>query len=56
MVSSVLGRARTATTMQIYRHVDDLARNQALTGLNDLLTAEGRLGVGRGSCGPERRV
>lgn len=34
----ILGHAQYMTTMQIYTHVDDEARNEALTGLNDLLT------------------
>ena len=29
-----------STTMQIYTHVDEEARNQALTGLNDLLSSD----------------
>jgi integrase len=37
----ILGHAQFSTTMQIYTHVDDEARSQALTGLNDLLSREG---------------
>ena len=35
----ILGHAHVSTTMQIYTHVDDEARNDALTGLNDLLSS-----------------
>jgi hypothetical protein len=31
--------AQFTTTMQIYTHVDEEARNVALAGLNDLLTS-----------------
>jgi len=34
----ILGHAQFSTTMQIYTHVDEEARNEALAGLNDLLT------------------
>ena len=34
-----LGHA-PSTTMQIYTHVDEEARNQALTGLNDLVNGD----------------
>ena len=33
-----LGHAHISTTMQIYTHVDEEARNDALTGLNELLS------------------
>jgi integrase len=36
----ILGHAHVSTTMQIYTHVDEEARNQALTGLNDLLSSD----------------
>jgi len=36
----ILGHAQFTTTMQIYTHVDEDARNEALTELNDLLTSE----------------
>jgi len=36
----ILGHAQFTTTMQIYTHVDEDARNEALTVLNDLLTSE----------------
>lgn len=36
----ILGHAQFTTTMQIYTHVDEEARSQALTGLNDLLSDE----------------
>ena len=34
----VLGHAHISTTMQIYTHVDEEARNDALTGLDKLLS------------------
>ncbi len=34
----ILGHAHISTTMQIYTHVDEEARNDALTGLNELLS------------------
>jgi integrase len=34
----ILGHAHISTTMQIYRHVDEEARNHALTGLDKLLS------------------
>jgi integrase len=34
----ILGHAHVSTTMQIYTHVDDEARNDALTGLDKLLS------------------
>jgi hypothetical protein len=34
----ILGHAQFPTTMQIYTHVDEEARNEALAGLNNLLT------------------
>jgi hypothetical protein len=34
----ILGHAQFLTTMQVYTHVDEQARDEALTGLNDLLT------------------
>jgi site-specific recombinase XerD len=34
----ILGHAQFSTTMQIYTHVDEEARNEALAGLNNLLT------------------
>jgi integrase len=34
----ILGHAHISTTMQIYTHVDEEARNDALTGLDKLLT------------------
>jgi integrase len=37
----ILGHAQYATTMQIYTHVDDEARSEALTKLNDLLADRG---------------
>jgi integrase len=36
----IMGHAHISTTMQIYTHVDDEARSEALTGLNDLLTSD----------------
>jgi integrase len=36
----ILGHAQYTTTMQIYTHVDEDARNDALTGLNDLLSGD----------------
>jgi site-specific recombinase XerD len=33
----ILGHAHISTTMQIYTHVDEEARNDALTGLDKLL-------------------
>jgi integrase len=36
----ILGHSHYSTTMQIYTHVDEEARNDALTGLNDLLTSD----------------
>lgn len=36
----ILGHAHMSTTMQIYTHVDEEARSQALTGLNDLLSRD----------------
>jgi len=36
----ILGHAHVTTTMQIYTHVDEEARNQALSGLNDLLSGD----------------
>jgi integrase len=35
---TILGHAHIATTMQIYTHVDEGARNEALTGLDQMLT------------------
>ncbi|HXB50774.1 MAG TPA: tyrosine-type recombinase/integrase [Streptosporangiaceae bacterium] len=35
----ILGHAQFTTTMQIYAHVDEDARNAAVTELNDLLTS-----------------
>ena len=35
---TILGRAHLSTTMQIYTHVDEEARNDALTGLDRLLS------------------
>jgi site-specific recombinase XerD len=35
----ILGHAHISTTMQIYTHVDEEARNDALTGLNDMLSS-----------------
>jgi Phage integrase family len=37
----ILGHAQFTTTMQVYTHVDEEARNVALTGLNDLLSRDG---------------
>jgi integrase len=37
---TILGHSHYSTTMQIYTHVDDVARNEALTGLNNLLTGD----------------
>jgi integrase len=34
----ILGHAHISTTMQIYTHVDEEARNDAPTGLNELLS------------------
>ena len=34
----ILGHAHISTTMQVYTHVDEEARNDALTGLNELLS------------------
>jgi integrase len=34
---TILGHAHISTTMQIYTHVDEEARNDALTGLDKLL-------------------
>jgi integrase len=36
----ILGHAHVSTTMQIYTYVDEEARAQALTGLNDLLSGD----------------
>jgi integrase len=36
----ILGHAHFSTTMQIYTHVDEEARDRALTGLNDLLSSD----------------
>jgi hypothetical protein len=36
----ILSNAQFTTTMQIYTHVDEDARNEALAELNDLLTSE----------------
>jgi len=36
----ILGHAHVSTTVQIYTHVDEAARNEALTGLNDLLSSD----------------
>jgi integrase len=36
----ILGHAHVSTTMQIYTHVDDEARQAALTGLSDLLSQD----------------
>jgi hypothetical protein len=36
----ILGHAHVSTTMQSYTDVDEEARNQALTGLNDLLSGD----------------
>lgn len=36
----ILGHAHVSTTMQIYTHVDEEARKQALAGLNDLLSTD----------------
>jgi integrase len=36
----ILGHAHISTTMQIYTHLDEEARNEALAGLNDLLTTD----------------
>jgi integrase len=36
----ILGHAHVSTTLQIYTHVDEEARSQALSGLNDLLTSD----------------
>jgi integrase len=38
----ILGHAHISTTMQVYTHVDEESRNEALAGLNDLLTDAGR--------------
>jgi integrase len=35
---TILGHSNYSTTMQIYTHVDEVARREALTGLNNLLT------------------
>ena len=35
----ILGHAHISTTMQVYTHVDEEARNDALTGLNQLLSS-----------------
>jgi hypothetical protein len=35
----ILGHAQFSTTMQIYTHVDEEARNEALAGLNELLNS-----------------
>jgi hypothetical protein len=34
------GHAHVSTTLQIYTHVDEEARSQALSGLNDLLSSD----------------
>ena len=34
----ILGHAHISTTMQIYTHVDEEARDSALTGLDKLLS------------------
>jgi integrase len=34
----ILGHAQFTTTMQVYTHVGEEARAEALAGLNDLLT------------------
>jgi site-specific recombinase XerD len=34
----ILGHAHISTTMQIYTHVDEEARNDALPGLDNLLS------------------
>ncbi len=39
-VQMILGHSHFSTTMQVYTHVDEEARSQALSGLNDLLTGE----------------
>jgi integrase len=39
-IQMILGHAHISTTMQIYTHVDDEARNDALTELNDLLRSD----------------
>jgi hypothetical protein len=36
----ILGHAQFTTTMQIYTYVDEEARNEALAGLNDLLSGD----------------
>jgi integrase len=36
----ILGDAHVSTTMQIYTHVDDEARQAALIGLSDLLSQD----------------
>jgi integrase len=35
----ILGHAHISTTMQIYTHVDEEARNNAITGLDKLLSS-----------------
>ncbi len=35
----ILGHAHISTTMQIYTHVDEEARNDAITGLDKLLSS-----------------
>jgi integrase len=35
----ILGHAHISTTMQIYTHVDEQARNDAITGLDKLLSS-----------------
>src|SRR5215469_3116004 len=37
----ILGHAHISTTMQIYTHVDEESRDEALAGLNELLTGAG---------------
>ena len=37
---AILGHAHVSTKMQVYTHVGEEARNQALTGLNDLLSRD----------------
>jgi site-specific recombinase XerD len=34
----ILGHAHISTTMQIYTHVDEEARNDAIAGMDKLLT------------------
>lgn len=41
----ILSNAQFTTTMQIYTHVDEDARNEALAELNDLLTSEDKLSL-----------